>query len=157
MKSKFILPFGILFAVALLMVSCGPHDIGPIVEGVLYIQSDDTVFVEYPRTMYDKKYYPTLKNEYYTVRLFADTALWADCELYGGWYPEKVELHVSRETNYADMRILFVEYDGWNNFFHPNSCFNYHMLDSLMDIYGVTMPVDQDYLVVPLTCGPATN
>ena len=153
MQNKFSF---LLSIVALIMNSCGGlhldggHDIG----WGLYVKGCDSLTIEYPMFLY-KNEHPVPSNKevkWETMEVYKDTfrrgVNWIQ-----GWDVTNIEVHVYRQTSKEDVKIFFL-YDiiyYAPNYFYPDNSYNYHVLDSLMDIYGVTMPVDQSALTVPIT------
>ena len=153
MKNKF--SFLLYIFVALIMPSCGGirldggHD---IVWG-LYVKGCDSLTIEYPMFLY-KNEHPVPSNKevkWETIEVYKDTfrrgVNWIQ-----GWDVTNVEVHVYRQTSKDDVRIFFIHADLIRtNVYNPDNSYNYHVLDSLMDIYGVTMPANQSTLTLPIT------
>jgi len=158
MKTKFYLPFALIIAMTLsFLVSCFYDPYMPIC--FAYIQSEDTLSVDYPDDIYDKA--RAYKNTYENIRVVKDTTFSTFHRVfYDGYNTDNIQLQVTRETMHKEVKIMYLIakllplnlYDVKpNEQVHP---VNQHALDSLMDIYGVTMPATQDVMTVPLTVNP---
>ena len=155
MKTKFII-ISLFGLILLTMTSCpgvrldGGHSLG---WGV-YLKTCDSLLVECPRTVY-KNERPVTSNRditFESMEICKDSFLFLGDVWIKGMDVSNVEVHVYRQTSKDDVRIFFIHADLIRtNVYNPDNSYNYHVLDSLMDIYGVTMPANQSTLTLPIT------
>ena len=153
MKTKFYLPFALIIAMTLsFLVSCFYDPYMPIC--FAYIQSEDTLSVDYPDDIYDKA--RAYKNTYENIRVVKDTTFSTFHRVfYDGYNTDNIQLQVTRETMHKEVKIMYLIDRLWPyHMFDSEDLLYRHALDSLMDIYGVTMPATQDVMTVPLTVNP---
>jgi hypothetical protein len=135
----------------LLMSAC--HECGDGHDWILYVQNKDSITVEYPVTVFEN-HLPVAcsrKVNFESVDLQNDSVMGGNCWAHGNNYTNMVT-HVYRKTAHEDINILFIHYDLVPYYYYDiETGINYHVLDSLMDLYGTTMTVDQDQLTVPLS------
>ncbi|MBO4249809.1 MAG: hypothetical protein J5884_00985 [Paludibacteraceae bacterium] len=120
---------------------------------VLYIKSNDSLLVEYPCDAPYKNEHPVTADKevrWKTLEVYKDTF-----QRGANWIHDRnltnVEVHVYRQTSNEDVRILFCQKAITYDMFNPDGFPIYHILDSLMDVYGVTMPANQSALILPVT------
>ena len=151
MKSSFYALWGVIAIFACLLQSCGQHD-GEQCFWVLYVSGNDTVLVEYPVSVMDAKHRNIFSNEkvdFATIEVKQDTLLRSHNLTVNGHDFTNIEVHVSRQTYNNDVQILFVQESLEIHRAYDN--LDYLILDSLMNIYGVTLPMDQERICIPIT------
>ncbi|MBO4250676.1 MAG: hypothetical protein J5884_05400 [Paludibacteraceae bacterium] len=118
----------------------------------LYVKTNDSLLVEYPEIARQNEHSITSDKEvrWKTMEVHKDTfrpgANWIH-----GIDLTNVEVHVYRQTSKENVRIFFIHDNIYGNIYNPDNSYNYHVLDSLMDVYGVTMPANQSALILPIT------
>ncbi len=152
-----------LCTVLCFMSSCGDYyHYKYAVDWLVCIQTSDTVNVVCPVTVYNCQGYPIVSSkelDYKTIEVHADTAF-SGHNTTKNWQDfTNIELTVSRLTYNDSVRILFI-----HNRLIPHDLFipysntetktyldiNQQSLDSMMNIYSVTLPVDQEQITIPL-------
>lgn len=116
----------------------------------LYIDCDDSVKVEYP--IPDPAVgEPTLDNILVPVEVTNDTIIPGSNYTKGYDYKD-INVHISRKSKNHDVRVLFIDRDMFSDHIYtPNIGYNKQVFDSLMAIYGVTIPVGTDVMTIPIT------
>ena len=154
MKTKFII-ISLLGVFYLSMISCG----GIRLDGVhslrwgLYIKSNDSLLVEYPCDAPYKNEHPITADKevrWEIMDVYKDTFQRGENWIHGRNLTN-VEVHVYRQTSKEDVKMFFVQKAMIYDMYNSDSSPRYNILDSLMDIYGVTMPANQSTLTLPIT------
>lgn len=150
MKTSLSLQLGILTMLALLFPSCfGVSSDGLHENWVLYVHSVDTLRVDYP-VCNDESGRSSIKTEYQTIPIHTDTICFGKMIIRNGDY-SNINVHLYRETFHSDVDIFFVkDYFCTNMINIENHSYNYHAIDSLLELYGVTMPKGQNCLMVSI-------
>ena len=153
MRIRNLTLLGIIRFTISVFVSCDPWA-GYGQFWLLYVKGNDTLSVEYPLHIYSKKH-AFYKNTYQTIEVSKDTLFVGDSRLHNGLNIDNLELQVTRVTKHEDVKILFLIDELWPyHMFDSEDLLYRHALDSMMDIYGVTMPVNKDLMTVPATVNP---
>ena len=119
----------------------------------LYVKTNDSLLIECPDTHYKKEGHPVTSNKevlWRTMEVHKDTFRPGDNWIFSTDLTN-IEVHVYRQTSKEDVRIFFIHDNLYGNIYNPDNSYNYHVLDSLMDVYGVTMPANQSALILPVT------
>ena len=136
------------------MTSCIPHE-RPVVHWLLYVQSQDTLLLNYPVTVFDSDGLAIPSNKeikFQTMIVKSDTFEMGVNTTFNGLDFSNIELHLARFTHHDDVRVLFIRERLFPlNILNNDFSVNYSPLDSMMNIYGVTLPADQDQISVRLT------
>ena len=151
MKTKLFL----LGLVIILMSSCIKHKYIDIM-CTLYIHTKDTITVDFPVRCGDKNI------SFKAIELSNDTVIEVEtAKIYSWDWFDQIKLYMSRQTAHEEVWALFIDHDflhdiTLNDSRLPRGIFNcedslkYHILDSLTNVYGVTMPANQDVVTVPI-------
>ena len=127
----------------------------------IYIQTKDAITVDYP---VGGGYNENKKNiSFKTMELSKDTLMVGgeSTRIYSWDQFDQIKLYLSRQTAHEEVRALFIDELFLSKITLPDSrmprgVFNcedslkYHILDSLTNVYGVTMPANQDIVTVPI-------
>lgn len=142
-----ILSLTCISAIVCLLTSCDKYR---TMMWYLYIDCDDSVKVEYP--IPDPAVgEPTLDNILVPVEVTNDTIIPGSNYTKGYDYKD-INVHISRKSKNHDVRVLFIDRDMFSNHIYtPNIGYNKQVFDSLMAIYGVTIPVGTDVMTIPIT------
>ena len=155
---KFLI-FSLLGAVIGVLTSCFGVDKYRGLDWCLYVVCEDTIKVEYPvpDINYEKDHdiVPTSDNVIKEIVLTHDTVIMGQNYLSPAYDYSGINIRLARKTYHHDSRILFIDIDALGEaegalYEHPDGDFNYRTLDSLVNIYGVTFPAQQNSMIVPI-------
>ena len=146
--------FSLLCCMAVCLTSC-VHNEGEYVGWVLFLQESDTVTVDYPVTVFGCGGHAVFSNkkvDFETVEVKGDTLIEGWNTAVNGVDFTNIEVHVTRQTHHNAVRILFVQGISlpWNIRSEIKHGHNQHVLDSMMNLYGVILPIDQEQITVPI-------
>ena len=146
--------------ISIILTSCFGVESNPghILAWLSYVKTDDTILIEFPVTVYNDDHHPIRSDKQVA---FETQKFWCDTFIGGtNWVrtrrnADNIELHVSRITAHKDVEIFFIDDELRPlNLYTADLSYKYHVMDSLMDVYGVTMPVNKDLMTVPITTVP---
>ena len=150
------LSFFFACCLALFLTSC-VHNEGEYVGWVLFLQDNDTVTVDYPVTVFGSSGHAVFSNkkvDFETVEVKGDTTIEGSNVAVNGVDFTNIEVHVTRQTRHDAVHILFIR----------DICLPFNMygikdgqyvidqqvLDSMMNLYSVILPIDQEQITVPI-------
>lgn len=148
--------FSLLCCMAVCLTSC-VHNEGEYVGWVLFLQDNDTVTVDYPITVFGSSGHAVFSNkkvDFETVEVKGDTTIEGSNVAVNGVDFTNIEVHVTRQTRHDAVHILFIR----------DICLPFNMygikdgqyvidqqvLDSMMNLYSVILPIDQEQITVPI-------
>lgn len=148
--AKRILAISCIGAIVCLFTSCDKYR---HMMWDLYIECDDSITVEYPISDPSEEY--STKNILEKVEIFGDTLIDGSLLMHGYDYKD-INLYITRKTHNHDVRVLFVDRAAISHaplYIHDDFGYSYNkqVLDSLMNIYGVTIPAETDLMTIPIT------
>lgn len=133
-------------AIVCLLTSCDKYR---TMMWYLYVDCNDSVKVEYP--IPDSAVgEPTLDNILVPIEVIHDTIL-PGSNYTRGYDYKNINVYISRKSKNHDVRVLFIDRDMFSDHIYtPNVGYNKQVFDSLMAIYGVTIPVGTDVMTIPI-------
>ena len=148
------LSFFFACCLALFLTSC-VHNEGVDVSWILFLQESDTVTVDYPVTVVGCGGHAVFSNKKVDceiVEVKGDTMIEGWNTAVNGVDFTNIEVHITRQTHHNAVRILFVQDISlpWNIRSEIKHGHNQHVLDSMMNLYGVILPIDQEQITVPI-------
>ena len=148
--------FCCVLCLALFLTSC---DIGygKFVHWKLFLQTKDTITVDYPTSILKpngRYVYSCDKVDFETIEVKKDTFIVGDNVTSSEVDFTNIEVHITRQTNHDAVKILFIR----NELLPLNISYiqdgkymiNQQALDSMMNLYGVILPIDQEQITVPI-------